>query len=234
MVPVPTCDIPRHTSQNSGCRAMSLAPARALSERCSVMLDGPNRSTLISGNNNARRNGKSRLEWRRTVTRIARAMFLATLLLSGCSIKKFAINKLGDSLANSGTTFASDDDPEFVGQAVPFSLKLIEGLIAESPKHRGLLFAASSGFTQYSYVYVQQPAEEIEERDLEQSNVLRARARKLYLRARDYGMPGLEGKHPKISAVLRDNPETALRRTRKTDLPLLYWTALSWGAAISV
>ncbi len=168
------------------------------------------------------------------MTRIARTVLLTTILLSGCSIRKFAINKLGDSLANSGATFASDDDPEFVGQAVPFSLKLIEGLIAESPKHRGLLFAASSGFAQYSYVYVQQPAEELEERDLEQSNVLRARARKLYLRARDYGMRGLEAKHPKFAAMLRDNPETALRRTRKTDLPLLYWTALSWGAAISV
>ena len=143
------------------------------------------------------------------MTRIGHVMFLATLLLSGCSIKKFAINKLGDSLANSGTTFASDDDPEFVGQAVPFSLKLIEGLIAESPKHRGLLFAASSGFTQYSYVYVQQPAEEMEERDLEQSNVLRTRARKLYLRARDYGMQGLEAKHPKFATMLRENPETA-------------------------
>ncbi len=80
-----------------------------------------------------------------------------------------AINKLGDSLANSGTTFASDNDPEFAGQAVPFSLKLIEGLLAESPKHRGLLFAAASGFTQYSYVYVQQPSEEIESADVEKS-----------------------------------------------------------------
>src|SRR5260221_10454850 len=185
-------------------------------------------------NNNARRNGNSRLEWRRTVTRIARTVLLTTILLSGCSIRKFAINKLGDSLANSGATFASDDDPEFVGQAVPFSLKLIEGLIAESPKHRGLLFAASSGFAQYSYVYVQQPAEELEERDLEQSNVLRARARKLYLRARDYGLQGLEAKHPRFATMLRENPETALRRTKKTDVPLLYWTALSWGAAISV
>ena len=64
---------------------------------------------------------------------------------SGCSVRKFAINKLGDSLANSGNTFASDNDPEFVGQAIPFSLKLIEGLLAGSPKHRGLLFAAASG-----------------------------------------------------------------------------------------
>ena len=79
---------------------------------------------------------------------------LATALVAGCSVRKFAINKLGDSLAESGTTFASDDDPELVGQALPFSLKLIEGLLDASPKHRGLLFAASSGFTQYSYSFV--------------------------------------------------------------------------------
>ena len=159
---------------------------------------------------------------------------LAATASGGCSVRKFAINKLGDSLANSGTTFASDDDPEFVGQAVPFSLKLIEGLIAESPKHRGLLFAASSGFTQYSYVYLQQPAEEIEDKDLEQSNALRERARKLYLRARNYGMQGLEAKHPRFGATLRENPDAALRGMKKADVPLLYWTALSWGAAISV
>src|SRR5258708_1376349 len=110
-----------------------------------------------------------------------------TVLLSGCSIRKVAINKLGDSLGNGGTTFASDNDPEFVGQAIPFSLKLIESLLAESPKHRGLLFAAASGFTQYSYVFVQQQSEEIESLDLEKSAVLRARARSLYLRGRDYG-----------------------------------------------
>jgi hypothetical protein len=43
---------------------------------------------------------------------------------AGCSVKKFAINKLGDSLARSGTTYAADDDLELVGQALPFSLKL--------------------------------------------------------------------------------------------------------------
>jgi predicted anti-sigma-YlaC factor YlaD len=166
-----------------------------------------------------------------SVTLFALSLAVAS---GGCSVRKFAINKLGDSLANSGTTFASDDDPEFVGQAVPFSLKLIEGLIAESPKHRGLLFAASSGFTQYSYVYLQQPAEEIEEKDLEQSNALRERARKLYLRARNYGMQGLEAKHPRFAATLRENPDAALRGMKKADVPLLYWTALSWGAAISV
>src|SRR5439155_9867463 len=114
---------------------------------------------------------------------------------AGCSVKKFAINKLGDSLANSGTTFAADDDPELVGQALPFSLKLVEGLLAESPTHRGLLFAAASGFTEYAYVYVQQDADAMESQDLDRAGVLRARARRLYLRARDYGLRGLEAKH---------------------------------------
>lgn len=160
---------------------------------------------------------------------------LAALSMTiGCSVKKFAINKLGDSLANSGTTFASDNDPEFVGQAVPFSLKLIEGLLAESPKHKGLLFAAASGFTQYSYGYVQEPSEEIESEDLTKSEALRTRARNLYLRARDYGLRGLDARHASFSLNLRREAKTAILKAKKGDVPLLYWTAVSWGAALSL
>lgn len=176
-----------------------------------------------------------RHEFRRTKLPLTALLCLAGLLLTGgCSVRKFAVNKLGDSLANSGTTFASDSDPEFVGQAVPFSLKLIEGLLAESPKHRGLLFAAASGFTQYSYVWVQQPADEIESADLEKSTALRIRARNLYLRARDYGLRGLAAKHRNFATALRDDSALVLRATSKADVPLLYWTAVSWGAAIAL
>jgi len=159
---------------------------------------------------------------------------LAAMLLSGCSVKKFAINKVGDSLANSGTTYASDDDPDLVGQAVPFGLKLMEGLLAESPKHRGLLFAASSGFTEYAYAYVQEPSEELESEDLARANFLKARARRLYLRARDYGLRGLETKHPGFGASLREDSKKAVQGTTRRDVPLLYWTAVSWGAAIAL
>ena len=153
---------------------------------------------------------------------------------SGCSIKKIAVNKLGDSLASGGTTFTSDDDPDLVGEALPFSLKLMESLLAESPRHRGLLLAASSGFTQYAFVYVQEPAEEIEDQDLEKADFLRMRARHLYLRARKYGLRGLEVSHPGFESALRQNAKAAVRMTRPKDVPLLYWTAAAWGAAISV
>src|SRR5216117_2820793 len=106
--------------------------------------------------------------------RVVALCLLAALASGGCSIKKFAINKLGDSLANSGTTYAADDDPALVGQALPFSLKLVEGLLAESPRHRGLLFTAASGFTEYAYAYVQQDADRAERESLDAAAALRA------------------------------------------------------------
>jgi predicted anti-sigma-YlaC factor YlaD len=157
-----------------------------------------------------------------------------SLLLSGCSIRRFAVNKVGDALAGSGTTFASDDDPELIKAAAPFSLKLMESLLDESPRHKGLLFATASGFTQYAYAFVQQDADELEEKDVSAATDLRARARRLYLRARNYGLRGLEVEHSGFQKALASNPKTAVAVTRAKDVPLLYWTAVSWAGAISV
>src|SRR5436190_140797 len=151
----------------------------------------------------------------------------------GCSIKHLAVNKLGNALASSGTTFASDDDPELVKSAAPFSLKLMESLLAENPRHEGLLLASASGFAQYAYAFVQQDADEMEEKDLAAAMELRARARRLYLRARNYGSRGLEVKHPGFARALRENPRAALRVARADEVRWLYWTALSWAAAIA-
>jgi len=139
---------------------------------------------------------------------------LALLATQACSVRQYAMNTIGDALAGGGDTYASDGDIEFVGAATPFGLKTIESLLAEVPEHRGLLLAAARGFTQYAYVYVQLPAEQLMERDVAAGYAQMARARKLYLRARDYGLRGLRG-----------NPN---------DVALLYWTAVAWAAAISL
>ena len=153
---------------------------------------------------------------------------------SGCSVKRLAINKVGDSLAGGGTTFASDDDPELVKAAVPFSLKLMESLLSESPHHEGLLLAAASGFTQYAYAFVQEDADEMEDKDLAAAEELRGRARRLYLRARNYGLRGLEVRHKGFEKALRANPKQAVRMATVKDVPLLYWTAVSWAGAVSL
>src|SRR5262245_64287 len=160
-------------------------------------------------------------------------MALLCSLGTGCSIKKMAANKLGDAFAQGGTIFASDDDPELIKAAVPFSLKLMESLLNESPRHKGLLFATASGFTQYAYAFVQQDADELEDENLAAATALRERARRLYLRARDYGLRGLEVSHPGFGKSLRDDPRKAVRVAKAADVPLVYWTAVSWAAAIS-
>jgi predicted anti-sigma-YlaC factor YlaD len=161
-------------------------------------------------------------------------VFLLSLLIPGCSIRKIAVKNIGDALAQSGTTFASDDDPELVKEALPFSLKLIESLLAESPRHRGLLLAASSGFTQYGYAFVKEEADETEPDNLGRAIEMRARARRLFLRARNYGLRGLEIVHPGISAALNKDPREAVKNAKPADVPLLYWTAASWGLAITL
>ena len=152
----------------------------------------------------------------------------------GCSIRRYAINKASDVLAESGSTFASDDDPELIKAAAPFSLKLMESFLAENPRHTGLLTAAASGFTQYAYAFVQQDADEVEPQDSAAAEALRARARRLYLRAKQYGLRGLEVKHPGFGKALLTDPQATAMTAIKAEVPLLYWTAAAWASAISL
>lgn len=165
--------------------------------------------------------------------RFRTAIIPVALLLSSCSVKKYAIRQVSDAMAGAGTTFASDDDPELIRAAVPFSLKMIEALIAQSPNDRNLLLAAAQGYTQYSYAFVQEDADEAQDTDRVRAASLRARAAKLYIRARNYGLRGLEVKHKDFAAELKANPKQAVQELKKSDVPLMYWTTLSWAAALS-
>jgi predicted anti-sigma-YlaC factor YlaD len=167
--------------------------------------------------------------------RIFLLLFLAaTLAGGGCSVKRYAANKIADTLAASGGSVATDDDPDLIRDAAPFNLKLMESTLAETPRHRGLLLAACSGFTQYAYAFVQQDAEAMESRDLASADALRARARRLYLRARGYGLRGLAVRHRDFELALRADPAAAVAAADKRDVPLLYWTAACWGLAIAI
>ena len=145
-----------------------------------------------------------------------RILVLCALLatLNACAVREFSARLIGDAVAEGPTTFASDEDPELVREAAPFSLKLIESLLQENPRHKGLLLAATRGFTQYSYAFVQLDGDMAEDVDLAHARRLLVRARLLYRRARDYGLRGLA--------------------EAPTDVALLYWTAVSWAALIGL
>jgi predicted anti-sigma-YlaC factor YlaD len=158
----------------------------------------------------------------------------ATLIAPACSPSHYVASSMGDALAGNSLVYAGDDDIELVGEATPFGLKTIETLLVEVPQHRGLLTAASRGFTQYAYVYVQLPADVIEEQDVAAAYEARERAKKLYLRARNYGLRGLGFESDEALAGLRSNPLGALSETTASDVEILYWTGVAWSAAIAL
>ena len=160
---------------------------------------------------------------------------IVTLVLPACSIKRMAINSMADSMAASGDVFASDDDPELIRDAVPFSLKTIESLLVSVPDHPGLLLSACSGFTQYAYAFIQLDADMIELADYRAAARGRDRAMKMYLRARDYCFRRLELTHRGIrKGLAAADPVPALAAVKASEVPALYWTAASWGSAVAL
>ena len=164
----------------------------------------------------------------------ATSLGLALCLLPACSLRRMAGKTIADSLAHGSSTYAREDDPELVREALPFGLKTLEGLATDLPRHRPLLRSLASGFTSYAVAYIIPESERLEVVDVLAARAERDRARRLLLRGRDYGLRALEVRHPSCGAALRTNADDAVRQTTIDDLPDLYWTAAAWGSAISV
>ena len=156
-----------------------------------------------------------------------------TLLLAPSGCASLATGALADALSGSGGGLGRDDDPELVAAAAPFGLKTMESVLVSQPEHLGLLTALAGGFVQYAAAFVAMPADIVATTDLPRAEQMRARAKKLLLRGRSYGLRGLEVEHAGVTAALRQDPVAALATMQPDDVPLMYWTAAAWGLAIS-
>ena len=63
---------------------------------------------------------------------------------------------------------------------------------------------------------------------------MRGRAKRLFLRARDYGLRGLDVDIPGFTAGIRSNPDALLAKATKAHVPMLYYTGAAWAAAFSI
>jgi predicted anti-sigma-YlaC factor YlaD len=161
-------------------------------------------------------------------------LVLLAAVTSSCSVKRIAARGVANSLTSGPDVFSTDDDPLLVRDALPFGLKTMESLLEVVPRHRGLLLTLCRGFTQYAYAFVQSEADETESSDYARASGMRERALKLYLRARTYGLRGLELNHRGIAQRLKLMPDSAAREIGVKELPMLYWTAAAWGSAINL
>ncbi|MDR0553409.1 MAG: TRAP transporter TatT component family protein [Treponema sp.] len=164
--------------------------------------------------------------------------FLAALLLGGCSINKMAMRAVSDALTGqgSGDVFTGDSDPELVGDALPFAIKMYESLLSASPDHQGLILTTGSLFVMYANAFVQNPAECLPQEQYEERYAQMDRAKQFYLRGVAILHSGLERKYPgfKAATVKDGTLEPILKKCKKEDVGILYWTVAGELAAYSI
>lgn len=162
---------------------------------------------------------------------LAMAGLAAVISLSGCSL---ATKMVANSLSSGGTALNSDNDPELVRDAAPFALKTYESLLESLPKHVPLLVATCRGFTSYAYGFLATDADMIRYKDRAAAKPIDERTLNMYLRAHGYCERALEERFKGVTAMLLKDPANALTKAKKDDVELLYWSAASWGLAMSM
>jgi predicted anti-sigma-YlaC factor YlaD len=168
------------------------------------------------------------------------ASLLFVVALCSCSINRFAVRTVAGFLAGSGggTVFTGEDDPALVGDALPFAMKTYESLLAEDPDNAPLALATGRAFASYAFAFVQAPSDQLPSEQVDTQRAMRLRAKKLFLRGRDYILRGMDARRPGFTAALNGSapgagPAAALRLAKKEDADYLYWAAAAWMGAFS-
>ena len=164
-------------------------------------------------------------------------LFTCIIVLASCSLNKMVINKVSDALTGPGGSdvFTGDSDPALVGDSLPFAIKLYETLLAQNPDHQGLILTTGSLFVMYANAFVQGPAEMLPISSYREKTSELERAKKLYLRGADILYSGLEKKYPGFGGSFRAGKlDSFLAKTKKDDVPLLYWAVAGILSAYSL
>jgi predicted anti-sigma-YlaC factor YlaD len=164
-------------------------------------------------------------------------LVLCGFLLPACSINKLAMKAVADALTGEGSSdvFTGDSDPELVGDAIPFAIKMYESLLAANPNHQGLINMTGSLFVMYANAFIWGPAEQLPRYMHDERQAALERAKKMYLRGLDLLYRGLDLKYPGFRGAYQNGSLAGfLARMKKADVPALYWSAAAGLSAYSL
>jgi hypothetical protein len=171
------------------------------------------------------------------ITPLSRVFVLVAALGSaaGCSlVKPLAMKGVAGALTGESGAVTAHNDPETVRGALDFALITNESILASIPKHEPLLTTTCSQYTQYAFGFIHPEAEAAQFSDYERSRPISARAFRLAVRGRDFCWRALEVRFKGITELLKTDPVMAVRKAKREHVPLLYWSAASLGASISL
>lgn len=141
----------------------------------------------------------------------------ALLAMSGCaSMASSATSKLANNLS---AAILDQNDPETVAAGMPSYLLLADGLIEGDPENEAMLISGSKLYASYAAVFVKDPA----------------RARRLSLRARDYGDRALCAHSARLCKLWQlsfEDFSRAMAGCKADDVPVLYASGAAWATWI--
>jgi predicted anti-sigma-YlaC factor YlaD len=158
---------------------------------------------------------------------------LCCFFVLGCTVNTL----VADALTGEGGSdvFTGDSDPELVGGAIPFAIKMYESLLASTPNHQGLILTTGSLFVMYANAFVQGPAEMLPASGYAERQAAAERAKKLYLRGLAILYRGLELKYRGFDGAYQNGTlPKILAKTKKKDVANLYWAAAAGLSAYSL
>ena len=126
-------------------------------------------------------------------------IILLFLILQGCSVRKMVVNSAFNSIDGFDKIFLEESDLQLVKESLPFTLKMLELMVNQSPDNTKLLLSAAQVYTLYGYGFVYREAEIMRDEDVHEASRLRLRARNFLNRAKQSALEGLEIKYPGFS-----------------------------------
>ncbi|OIO02720.1 MAG: hypothetical protein AUJ51_05775 [Elusimicrobia bacterium CG1_02_56_21] len=142
-----------------------------------------------------------------TLKRLACALLLLSAgLLSGCSLNRTAARVTSGVIHRGLPSVYSQEDPQYVKEALPANLQLMEILLTSHPDNKRLLTNTAQGFCGYALLF------------LEDGNPVRASG--FYKKGEIYSARALKGAAP-VAA-------------KKTDLAPLFWNTFCKALYINI
>lgn len=162
---------------------------------------------------------------------------LVLLTLAGC--RSFIIDSQAELIRDASPAVEGHWDYELIGDAIPYSIVQLEGLVALAPDNEILLQTLIQNYVSYAYGWVEDEIDRASRRDMERISALELRARHLHLRGRHFALQWMHERDdafPDPRSVRLEAFQQLLqeRFTDKEDAPALFWLGFSWGAAINV
>ncbi len=161
----------------------------------------------------------------------------AGLAASGCAplLKRMTVASATEIFRDGQVAFSREEDLVLAQEALASHLKLLEVFLQASPDNEDLLLQASQGFGAYTFAFVEDKIA-THYTDPQLVRFHRERARRLYLRGRDYGLRALTLRNDVMAAALTAALPTfrdMLNRLQKGDVPALFWAAYGWAGSIN-